>query len=284
MRRGVVGPAPMETEDMETMNSMIAVPFHNDTVWATERDGAVLVAVKPICEALGVDWKGQLERCKRDAVLVEGIRVMRIPSPGGEQETVCLPLNLLPGWLFGIDDRRLKDDATREKVLAYKRECYAVLYEHFFGAAHGADDAPADAPRLLLPGHPDFSEAVRLVREARLSRGKSAALALWRQIGLPWVPELEADAGPAALAADGTDPVALFAREEIERAPGVLLPARALWPAYVAFCNRRDFEPGGQASFQTRFGRMGFAKRKTSGRVIYQGIRPKIEASHDGRA
>ncbi len=34
---------------------------------------------------------------------------MQVPTAGGHQETVCLPLEYLNGWLFGIDDRRVKE-------------------------------------------------------------------------------------------------------------------------------------------------------------------------------
>ena len=48
---------------------------------------------------------------KRDEVLYEGIRIMRIPSlEGGEQDTVTLRLNRLHGWLFTIEVSRLRED------------------------------------------------------------------------------------------------------------------------------------------------------------------------------
>jgi hypothetical protein len=32
-----------------------------------------------------------------------------------------------------IDESRVKDEETRQKVLTYKRECYSVLYRYFIG-------------------------------------------------------------------------------------------------------------------------------------------------------
>lgn len=34
------------------------------------------------------------------------------PTEGGFQQAVCLPLNVLNGWLFGIDDSRISNYAT----------------------------------------------------------------------------------------------------------------------------------------------------------------------------
>lgn len=43
---------------------------------------------------------------------------------------VFLKLDLLNGWLFGISETRVKPE-LKEKVLNYKRRCYAVLANHF---------------------------------------------------------------------------------------------------------------------------------------------------------
>ena len=183
------------------MNAMVQVPFHGDTIFAIERDNEILVALKPIVEALGLHWRGQRERVLRDSVLSEGVRVIRTPSSGGEQDTTVLPLNLLPGFLFGIDDRRIGDPAIRDKVLAYKRECYQALHAHFFGGA----DARIEAPDDDAPEHEDvglLAEArlkLQLVDMARVLRGPPAALALWRRLGLPWVAEME-DVAPTGRA------------------------------------------------------------------------------------
>jgi len=85
---------------------IITVDFRQDVLFAVERDDGVFVAVKPISEALGLKWHGQWERLNRDTILSEGIRVMGIPSVGGVQETVCLRLDLVNGWLFGIANGR----------------------------------------------------------------------------------------------------------------------------------------------------------------------------------
>lgn len=126
------------TQASETSQDLIKVPFNGDTIFAVERDDGVFVAIKPICEAIGLAWQGQLERIKRDTILAEGISVTLIPSAGGGQRAICLRLDLLNGWLFTIDDSRVKDEAVREKVLTYKRECYRTLFLRFFPVAQEA--------------------------------------------------------------------------------------------------------------------------------------------------
>lgn len=260
------------------MNTLVQVQFHTDTLWAVEQDGAVLIAIKPICENLSMDWSAQYRRILRDQLLSEGVAITATPSPGGSQETMCLPLDLIPGWLFGIDDRRIRDEAIRVKVLEYKRHCYRVLYEHFFGQS-AASDTEEEAQRILMPGHPDFGQAVRLVREARMCRGANAALAIWKQIGLPWSPELEQQI--EAKTANEGDAVARFALEAIEKTPGIITTPETLWLAFAVWCEAEGIHNFGKKSFQTRFGRLGFAKRKSGGRVFYIGIRPNISEKRD---
>ena len=63
---------------------------------------------------------------------LRGVRVTRTPGRGGgTQELLCLPLDLLPGWLFGITTSRIKDETLRQKITTYRRECYRVLWDAF---------------------------------------------------------------------------------------------------------------------------------------------------------
>ena len=49
---------------------------------------------------------------------------------GGPQEMLCLPVQFLHGWLFGINATRIKPE-LQEKVIRYQRECYGVLWRAF---------------------------------------------------------------------------------------------------------------------------------------------------------
>lgn len=113
---------------------IIHVDFHGDTIFAAKRDKNVLIAVRPIVERLGLGWSSQLKRLKREVILAEGVAIMTTETPAGPREMVCLPLWMMPGFLFGIGENQVKPE-LRERVILYKRECYEALYEHFYG--HG---------------------------------------------------------------------------------------------------------------------------------------------------
>jgi len=168
------------------------IDFHGDALWAVRRDGHVYVAVKPICEALGLAWQSQQKRLKDDPVLAEGITTIVIPSPRGQQATTCLRLDLVHGWLFKIDARRVGPDQA-EKVLTYQRECYAVLFRHFYGqaaeAVAGAGEgvaAAAEPAAEPLDADPErWRLWLEVINAGRRTFGQQAARELWRQSPLP---------------------------------------------------------------------------------------------------
>lgn len=169
--------------------NLITVNFRQDTIFAVECDDGIYVVVKPIAERFGLAWTGQFQRLKEDPVLSEGMKTIFIPSPGGMQETTCLRLDLLNGWLFKVDSRRVKNEETRRKLLTYQRECYKVLFEHFYGKRHAAEpvvpdqDETADNENLKL----------RHVTECRQVFGTQAAAQLWFKMNLPVVPAMLQD-------------------------------------------------------------------------------------------
>lgn len=134
-----------------------------------------------------------------------------------------------------------------------------------------ASDPPGQEETESLGPLSELSARARLVEIAERLSGKPAARALWRRLGLPWVDEMD----PRGLTAAEDDAVARFAVEGVERVSNVATPAASLWPAFAAFCTRNDLANPGEHSFFTRFGRMGFAKRKIAGRMVYQSIRPR---------
>lgn len=112
----------------------IAVQFHDQSLTAAIIDSIPYVAMKPICENIGIQWHGQLERIKRHPVLNSVIRMTRITASDGKlYEMAMLPLDYLNGWLFGVDTNRVKN-GTREKLIEYQRECFKVLANHFMPA------------------------------------------------------------------------------------------------------------------------------------------------------
>ncbi len=172
------------------MDKIITVDFHGDTLFAVRHEGGLYVATTPICEAIGLNAERQRDRIKRDPILSEGSTMVVVPSAGGPQETFCLRLDLVSGWLFTLDESRIKDEAVKARVLAYKRECYRVLHEHFYGRQR------APEPVLSPIRGESLNLRRQLVAEARQTFGNQSARELWFNLDLPTVPAMYAGTAP----------------------------------------------------------------------------------------
>lgn len=106
----------------------------SDLACVVTDSGQVMVAIKPICEGIGLNVQSQYEAIKNDDVLNELYGVHHIvASDGKNREMNCLPLEFLYGWLFQVKFTNTMSDETKSKLIAYKKECYKALANHFFG-------------------------------------------------------------------------------------------------------------------------------------------------------
>lgn len=73
-------------------NQLSTIQFYGQSLITIEQDGKYYVAMRPICDNIGLDWTAQAQRIKRDEVLnstvviittvaddIKGIFIMKIP-------------------------------------------------------------------------------------------------------------------------------------------------------------------------------------------------------------
>lgn len=96
-----------------------------------EQPDKILLVMKPICDALSLDWHSQHRNISDDPVLNSVVRKIRTTGADGKNyEMVCIPLDYLNGWLFKISANRYKGE-RRELIIRYQKECYRTLAERF---------------------------------------------------------------------------------------------------------------------------------------------------------
>lgn len=111
----------METKIIARVNNVDIVSTNDEQ----------LVAIKPICEALGIDWSSQKQRLERDEILASTmVMITTVAADGKEREMCAVPYMFIFGWLFSIDASKVSENA-KESVIKYKMECYKALFEHF---------------------------------------------------------------------------------------------------------------------------------------------------------
>jgi hypothetical protein len=105
--------------------------FNGKKIIFLGKDGTYWIAIRPICEALGVQYVRNFKNIKEDAVLCQPLSVQTMVAADGKlRKMTCLPEFFVYGWLMGI-----QSDAPG--LANYKWECYRVLFEHFHGAITG---------------------------------------------------------------------------------------------------------------------------------------------------
>ena len=107
------------------------VTFYSDVLLVALVEDTPYVAIRPIAEFIGLEWSSQRLRIQRDEILNEESRLVVMTGADGKQrEMFSLPLELLPGWLFGVTPSKARPE-YREKLTQYRRDCFRVLWRAF---------------------------------------------------------------------------------------------------------------------------------------------------------
>lgn len=112
-------------------NEIQTVDFHGHELALVAHNDEPYVAMRPVCDAIGLDWEGQRQRIARHPVLKTVAFVIQATGADGKNyRMLVLPLQYLNGWLFGIDASRVKR-GCREDLIRYQRECFQALYDYW---------------------------------------------------------------------------------------------------------------------------------------------------------
>lgn len=119
------------------METKTIVRINGIDIIATE-DG--MVPIKPICDALGIDYSRQLKKIKEEEDLSPVMGVTPTTGADGKRyDMCCLPHEFIYGWLFTINPKNVKPEA-KENVRKYRMECYKALFRHFFKSQERRDE------------------------------------------------------------------------------------------------------------------------------------------------
>ena len=113
---------------IEAVNTT-SLPFHGQQVITAMAAGVAYVAMKPVVENLGMSWSTQFQKINKQSEKF-GCVHMNIPSLGGLQRMLCIPLKKLNGWLFSINPAKVRDD-IRDRLIRYQEECFTALYDYW---------------------------------------------------------------------------------------------------------------------------------------------------------
>jgi hypothetical protein len=166
------------------------VDFYGDQITvALVGEEDLFVPLRTLTEYMGLTWSPQRRRVERDEVLAKKVRMLTIHGADGRpREMMCLPMEMLPGWLFGLTISKVKPELA-PKLQRYREECFKVLWREFQAdlAQRQQQTAVARSPlaqvremalaiaqmaeqQMVLEGRVDYVEGTVTVLSTKLER------------------------------------------------------------------------------------------------------------------
>lgn len=110
---------------MDTVKKFLE--FNGKSILFIARDGQYWVAIKPICEALNVNYDRQYRNLTSDPFLGQLCAEQHMVAADGKlRKMTSIPEKYVYGWIFTIQ-------TSSPDHLAYKGKCYELLYDYFHG-------------------------------------------------------------------------------------------------------------------------------------------------------
>lgn len=101
--------------------------FNGRNIYMLDVNGQYWVALKPICEAIGINWDRQRITLKEDTLLSQLLcEHTMVGADGRLRKMVALPEKYVYGWLFRIN-------SNNPQLEEYQYKCYELLYNYFHG-------------------------------------------------------------------------------------------------------------------------------------------------------
>lgn len=150
------------------------VQFYEDVIPVAQlEDGRIYVPIHPIANALGLAPVGQRSRVLRDEVMAEDVLIVTMHGSDGKRRSMLsIPIQQIPGYLFGVDISRVKLE-LREKLIRYKRECFDALWQAMVGTMPAL---PAPAKYALdVPSERELTSAEKALALATAVQQLAAA-------------------------------------------------------------------------------------------------------------
>jgi hypothetical protein len=146
---------------MSQDNSVLPVPFHGATLTLIDHHGKPYVAMRPIVEAMGMDWTTQHQKIKARYGSTVGIsptvgatvtEIVTVAEDGKQRRMTCLPLCKIGGWLMTIHANKVRPE-LRDTILAYQNECDEALWNYWSKGHATRPAASAGESSIRIDAH-----------------------------------------------------------------------------------------------------------------------------------
>jgi prophage antirepressor-like protein len=148
--------------------------FNGQALVFLAKDGVYWIALKPICEALNVNYDRQYRNVTDSKVFGPECANLHVQVPGKQsRKMTCLPESSIYGWIFTIH-------GDNPELIRYQKECNDILFNYFHGtitrrkeliALKASVQIERSKYELELHENPSFVNYKNLVaKEARIGK------------------------------------------------------------------------------------------------------------------
>jgi hypothetical protein len=124
-------------------------------------DNQGYVSLNSLCDAFGLDRKGQRQRLARQGNYFDPyLATISVSTGGGPQPTLCLMAAAVPLFLTGVQVERVADPESRALLRAFLDEALEVLAEHFGLSERGELQFLRDAVGRMVAEQESFDQRI----------------------------------------------------------------------------------------------------------------------------
>ena len=143
------------------------VTFYDDELTAVRAEnGHIYVSIRHMCNALGINARGAVQRVDRNHVLNRGKGECKIHTPGGKQTVIVLRTDLVPLFLSGVRASMVNEE-IRPKLIRFQEEAAAVLWEAFQEGRLTAEPSLEELLKSDSPAAQAYQMAQAIMQMAR---------------------------------------------------------------------------------------------------------------------
>ena len=117
-------PVPVEPTDAQ----IETVKFYDQDIDVIFHENLPYIIVKQISDNIGLNYTTARERIQKRNDINHSVKFIKLPTNGGMQRYLCLPLAMLNVWIQKLVPSRT---AAGDMLIRYQRECFNFLFSHF---------------------------------------------------------------------------------------------------------------------------------------------------------
>lgn len=117
-------PVPIEPTDAQ----IETVKFYDQEIDVIFHENLPYIIVRQISDNIGINYNTSRDQIQKRNDINHTLKYIKLPTNGGTQRYLCLPLSMLNVWLQKLVPSRTK---VGDMLMKYQCECFNFLFSHF---------------------------------------------------------------------------------------------------------------------------------------------------------